>query len=82
MNLDMTLGMVYGHLNGKVLIIGMNYISTFLICLIKQLEEIVKAKPKVIGFTVYWTNTVLVLWMKRELKKRLPDTIFVAGGPL
>ena len=47
----------------------------------QALEEIVKAKPKVIGFTVYWTNTVLVLWMKRELKKRLPDTIFVAGGP-
>lgn len=45
------------------------------------IEEIVKAKPKVIGFTVYWTNTQLVLWMKNILKERLPDTIFVGGGP-
>jgi len=45
------------------------------------IDEIVKAKPKVVGFTVYWTNTQLVLWMKNELKKRLPDTVFVAGGP-
>ena len=45
------------------------------------LQEIIKAKPKVIGFTVYWTNTQLVYWMKNELKKHLPDTIFIAGGP-
>ena len=47
----------------------------------QAIEEIIKAKPKVIGFTVYWTNTALVLWMKKILKERLPDTIFIAGGP-
>ncbi len=40
-----------------------------------------KAKPKVIGFTVYYTNYTLVTWMKTLLKDRLPDTVFIAGGP-
>ena len=48
---------------------------------LKAIDEIVKAKPKVIGFTVYWTNTQLALWMKDILREKLPDTIFVAGGP-
>ena len=54
------------------------YINDFLN---SALQEIIKAKPKVVGFSVYWTNTQLVFWMKNELKKHLPDTIFVAGGP-
>ena len=48
---------------------------------LKAIEEIVKAKPKVIGFTLYWTNQTIAFWMKKILKERLPDTIFVAGGP-
>lgn len=45
------------------------------------IETIVKANPKVIGFTLYWTNQVPVVWMKNKLKERLPNTIFIAGGP-
>lgn len=45
------------------------------------IDTIVKAKPKVIGFTVYYTNYTLVTWMKTLLKDRLPDTVFIAGGP-
>lgn len=45
------------------------------------IETIVEANPKVIGFTMYWTNEVPVIWMKNKLKERLPNTIFIVGGP-
>jgi len=45
------------------------------------IEAIVKANPKVIGFTLYWTNTTPTVWFKNKLKERLPNTIFIAGGP-
>lgn len=44
-------------------------------------ETIVKANPKVIGFTAYWTNYEPTVWIKNRLKERLPDTLFIVGGP-
>lgn len=45
------------------------------------IEAIVNLKPKVIGFTLYWSNTEPTIWIKNRLKELLPDTIFLAGGP-
>lgn len=45
------------------------------------IETIVKANPKVIGFTIYTTNHVPTIWFKNRLKEKLPNTIFICGGP-
>lgn len=45
------------------------------------IESIVLSNPKVIGFTVYHTNSIPVYWMVEKLRLRLPETIFIAGGP-
>lgn len=45
------------------------------------IDEIVEANPKVIGFSTYNTNTHAVAYIITELKKRLPDSCFIAGGP-
>ena len=45
------------------------------------IDKIVKANPKVIGFTVYYCNEGPVQWFASELRKRLPNTIFICGGP-
>lgn len=45
------------------------------------IEKIVKENPKVIGFTLYRTNMEPSLWMLSKLRERLPDSIFIAGGP-
>jgi radical SAM superfamily enzyme YgiQ (UPF0313 family) len=45
------------------------------------IESIVLSNPKVIGFTVYHTNSIPVNWMVEKLRLRLPETIFIAGGP-
>ena len=45
------------------------------------IESIVQANPKVVGFSLYWTNQVPAVWFKNKLKERLPDTIFIVGGP-
>lgn len=46
-----------------------------------SIDVIVKAKPKVIGFTAYWTNYEPIVWFKNQLKEKLPDSIFIVGGP-
>ena len=45
------------------------------------IDQIEKINPKVIGFTLYWSNEAASLFMLNELKKRLPNTIFLGGGP-
>lgn len=45
------------------------------------IETVVAANPKVIGFTAYWTNHQPTIWVKNKLKERLPDTLFIVGGP-
>lgn len=45
------------------------------------IDAIVQLNPKVIGFTLYWSNTEPSIWIKNRLKELLPDTIFLGGGP-
>jgi anaerobic magnesium-protoporphyrin IX monomethyl ester cyclase len=45
-------------------------------------EEIVAANPSVIAGYVMVTMTANAFALVRELRTRLPDTLFVAGGPL
>ena len=45
------------------------------------LDKIVASNPDVVGFSIYDTNKVPTYWMIRELKKRLPDVLVIAGGP-
>ena len=45
------------------------------------IDKIVKANPKVIGFTLYYCNEGPVQWFASELRKRLPNTVFICGGP-
>jgi len=47
----------------------------------KVIKKIIEAKPKVLGFSMYWTNTAASKWMIDRLRRELPDTIFIAGGP-
>ena len=44
------------------------------------IKEIVEYAPDVIGFTTYYCNYEPVSWMATELKKVLPDAVFVLGG--
>lgn len=45
------------------------------------LNEIYSRKPKVIAFSCYIWNISLIKRLTIELKKLLPDTVIVAGGP-
>ena len=45
------------------------------------IDEIVLANPKVIGFSAYNTNVHAIEYVITELKKRLPDACYIAGGP-
>ena len=45
------------------------------------LNDIYSKKPKVIAFSCYIWNIELIKRLTIELKKLLPDTIIVAGGP-
>lgn len=47
----------------------------------KTVEEIVLAKPKVVGFSLYNTNIHAAMYMAREIRALLPDVIIIAGGP-
>ena len=47
----------------------------------KYINKIVRANPKVIGFTLYYCNEGPVQWFATELRKRLPNTTFICGGP-
>ncbi len=42
---------------------------------------IVKHKPKLVSFSVYIWNTRLVFDIIRELRKVLPETLIIVGGP-
>jgi len=44
-------------------------------------DEIVKANPKVIGISVYIWNEIFSHSVAKELKRQLPDSIIVFGGP-
>ena len=47
----------------------------------KYIDKIVELNPKVLGFTLYYCNEGPVDWFASELRKRLPNTIFICGGP-
>lgn len=47
----------------------------------KVIQEIVQANPKVIGFSIYNTNVNATEYVVNELKRLLPDSCFIAGGP-
>lgn len=47
----------------------------------EEIEKIVTAAPKVIGFSVFWTNHVVSSWVLERLRKKLPDSVFIGGGP-
>ena len=47
----------------------------------RYLEKIEELKPDVIGFSFYYCNEQPTNYMAREIKKRWPNTILLAGGP-
>lgn len=47
----------------------------------KAIEEIVESNPKVIGFSMYNTNMYATEYIFKELKRKLPDACYIAGGP-
>lgn len=46
----------------------------------QYIEDIVKYSPDVIGFSVYYCNSVPTNLFANKLKKRLPNTLFMMGG--
>lgn len=46
-----------------------------------EIEKIVAANPKVIGFSVFWTNQTVSEWAVKRIRERLPNSLFIAGGP-
>ena len=48
---------------------------------IEIIEELVKRRPGILGFGVYIWNTVQTLEVVKLVKKVLPNTIIVIGGP-
>jgi len=47
----------------------------------KTINDIVKANPRVIGFSLYNTNLLASKYIVNELKRLLPNSCFIAGGP-
>ena len=47
----------------------------------EYIEKIVQDKPDVVGFSLYYTNEAPSNWMTLKLKKLLPDTKIIVGGP-
>lgn len=47
----------------------------------KTIDDIVIAKPKVVGFSLYNTNIHAAMYMAREIRMMLPDVLIIAGGP-
>lgn len=47
----------------------------------KAINDIVAAKPKVVGFSIYNTNLHATTYMVKEIKRLLPDVCLIAGGP-
>jgi hypothetical protein len=44
-------------------------------------KEIVESEVKVVGFTMYQTNALAVLYMAKLLRKIVPDICIMVGGP-
>jgi anaerobic magnesium-protoporphyrin IX monomethyl ester cyclase len=47
----------------------------------EYVDQIVASKPDVIGFSMYYTNEQATNWFSAQLKKRLPGSLIVVGGP-
>lgn len=47
----------------------------------KAINDLIEANPKVIGFSVYNTNIHATEYLITELKSKLPDACYIAGGP-
>jgi len=48
----------------------------------RYVDKIVDLNPSVIGFTLYDCNREPILYMQKKLKERLPNLIFLLGGPI
>jgi len=46
-----------------------------------HIERIKKESPTVIGFTLYFCNTLPILWFIKKLKSELPSIKIIIGGP-
>jgi len=49
--------------------------------LYQYIDELTTFAPDIVGFTVYFTNNQCTTWFMQELKKRLPSTKIIVGGP-
>jgi len=48
----------------------------------KYIEKVVELNPTIIGFTLYDANRETVLYINKEIRKRLPNVISIIGGPI
>lgn len=46
----------------------------------EYLKNLIKLKPDVVGFSLYYTNVLPTLWLARKLREHLPNTKIIAGG--
>lgn len=44
------------------------------------LDRVIACKPDVVGFSMYYTNVQPTLWMARQIRRALPNTVLLAGG--
>ena len=56
-------------------------ISVFKIKFNLAIKKIIEKKPKVIGFSVIMTKEKLTIYLINEIRKHLPKTVFLVGGP-
>lgn len=49
--------------------------------LMAAVDELVKMKPDVVGFSIYYISEEPSKWMCRELKRRMPNVKIAVGGP-
>lgn len=47
----------------------------------EYIDQIVELNPDVVGFSMYYTNEEPTNWIAANLKKRLPNTKLICGGP-
>lgn len=47
----------------------------------EYLEKIVEAQPDIVGFSMYYTNEQTTNWIAEQIKRRLPKTKIIVGGP-
>lgn len=46
----------------------------------EYLDRLLATNPRVIGFTMYYTNVIPTLWMVKKIKQRDPSIIVIGGG--